>query len=87
MADKDDSGDDYITGLPTQQAIIDFVNSCATPPNQREIVRAFKIGQEYRAALRRLLRRLSEQGLLARREGRRIASPDHLPEVTVLELM
>ncbi|MGB1863721.1 MAG: ribonuclease R [Candidatus Puniceispirillum sp.] len=87
MADKDDSGDDYITGLPKQQAIIDFVNSCATPPNQREIVRAFNIGQEYRAPLRRLLRSLSEQGLLVRREGRRIASPDHLPEVTVLELM
>lgn len=87
MDDTHDSDGTHITGLPTQQAIIDFVNSCATPPTQREIVRAFNIGQEYRAPLRRLLRSLSEQGLLARREGRRIASPDQLPEVTVLELM
>jgi len=85
--DNHDSDGANITGLPSQQAIVDFVNSCATPPTQREIVRAFNIGQEYRAPLRRLLRNLSEKGVLARREGRRVASPEQLPEVTVLELM
>lgn len=87
MANQGNSDDKNITGLPTQQAITDYVNSCATPPTQREIARAFNIGQEYRAPLRRLLRSLSEQGILARREGRRIATPNQLPEVTVLELI
>ena len=67
-------------------SVLDYINSCTVPPNLREIMRAFKIGQDQRASMRRLLRDMAERGILAgNRRG--IAAPDTLPEVAVLELI
>lgn len=71
-------------GLPSDSAIIDFIDGCDTPPSVKEVARAFSLPQESRAPLRRRLRELAEQGRIAKQPGRRIASPDQLPEVTVL---
>ena len=38
-------------------------------------------------ALRRMLREMAEAGKIDRREGRRVATPDQLPEVTVLNCL
>ena len=71
-------------GLPSDSAIIDFIDGCDTPPSVKEVARAFSLPQESRAPLRRRLRELAEQGRIAKQPGRRIAAPDQLPEVTVL---
>ena len=79
--------DKVTVDLPDEGAIIEFINSCPSPPSPRDISRAFKLPVEQRAPLRRLLREMAEAGKIDRREGRRVATPDQLPEVTVLELV
>ena len=83
MAEQDQTKAD----LPDEAAIIEFINSCPTPPSPRDIARAFKLPADQRAPLRRMLREMAETGKIDRREGRRVATPDQLPEVTVLELV
>jgi ribonuclease R len=71
--------------MPDEDTLLDYINSCPTPPSLREIAKAFKIGQNRRASLRRLLRDMADRGQLAGNR-RAITAPDTLPEVTVLEL-
>ena len=71
--------------LPDEATVLDYINSCAVPPSLRDITRAFKIGQDQRASMRRMLRDMAERGILAG-DRRGIAAPDTLPEVAVLEL-
>ena len=71
-------------GLPSDSAILEFIDRCDTPPSVKEVARAFNLPQEARAPLRRRLRALAEQGRIAKQPGRRVAAPDQLPEVTVL---
>ena len=56
------------------------------PAKPREIAKAFKIGQDQRASLRRLLRDMADRGILLVGNRRAIATSDTLPEVAVLEL-
>jgi len=72
--------------IPNEDTLLDYINSCPTPPSLRKIAKAFKIGQDQRASLRRLLRNMADRGLLAG-DSRVITTPDTLPEVTVLELI
>ena len=72
--------------MPEEASVLDYINSCAVPPSLRDIMRAFKIGQDQRASMRRLLRDMAERGILAV-DRRGIAAPDTLPEVAVLELI
>ena len=71
-------------GLPSDNAILEFIDRCDTPPSVKEVARAFNLPQEARAPLRRRLRALAEKGRIAKQPGRRVAAPDQLPEVTVL---
>ena len=71
-------------GLPSKEAILDYIDGCETPPSVKDVARAFKLPQDLRAPLRRRLRDLAESGAIARQGGRKLASPDRLPEVTVL---
>ena len=75
------SGDD---SLPSDQAILDFIDGCETPPSVKEVARAFDLPQELRAPLRRRLKSLAERGAIARQAGRKVAKPETLPEVTVV---
>ena len=75
------SGED---GLPSDDAILEFIDGCEAPPTVKDVARAFKLPQELRAPLRRRLRDLADRGAIARQGGRKLASPDQLPEVTVL---
>ena len=78
--------DNQSVALPSEEAILDYINGCEAPPTVRDVARAFKLPQELRSPLRKLLRQMGESGAIERREGRRIATPDQLPEVTVLEI-
>ncbi len=73
--------------IPDEAAIIEFIKSCPAPPSPRDIARAFKLSAEQRVLLRRILNQMAEVGKIDRRKGRRVAIPDQLPEVTVLELV
>ncbi len=83
MAEQDQTKAD----LPDEAAIIQFIRSCPTPPSLRDIARAFKLPADQRVPLRRMLREMAEAGNIDQREGRRVATPDQLPEVTALELV
>ena len=76
MSEEDD--------LPSDQAILDFIDECETPPSVKEVARAFDLPQELRAPLRRKLKSLAERGAIAHQAGRKVASPEALPEVTVV---
>ena len=81
--DKQNSVTDPL--MPDEATLLNYINNCPVPPKFREIAKAFKIGQDRRASLRRLLRDMADRGLLAgNRRG--ITAPNILPEVTVLEL-
>ena len=51
--------------MPNEASVLDYINSCAVPPSLRDITRAFKIGQDQRASMRRMLRDMAERGILA----------------------
>ena len=51
--------------MPDEDTLLEYINSCPTPPSFLEIAKAFKIGQNQRVSLRRLLRDLETRGLLA----------------------
>ena len=72
--------------MPDEASVLDYINSCAVPPSLRDITRAFKIGQDQRASMRRMLRDMAERGILAG-DRRGITAPNTLPEVAVLELI
>ena len=71
-------------GLPPDPAILEFIDGCETPPSVKDVARAFDLPQELRAPLRRKLRSLAERGAIAPQAGRKIATPETLPEVTVV---
>jgi ribonuclease R len=80
------------SGLPTKQAILDFIKSVsadkrqAGPFGKREIVRAFSVKGDDRVALKRLLTEMTEEGLLSgNRKG--FKEPGALPPVAVLEIV
>src|SRR5688572_21318979 len=80
------------SGLPTKQAVLDFIKSASEDKSQaaqlgkREIARAFAVKGGDRVALKQLLAEMTEEGLL---EGNRrgFKEPGALPPVTVLEIV
>ena len=70
--------------LPSDSAILEFIDGCETPPSVKEVARAFSLPPDARASLRQRLKALAADGRIARQRGRRVAAPDQLPEVTVL---
>jgi ribonuclease R len=79
-------------GLPSKDAILDFIKSAAEGKSQvkqlgkREIARAFSVKGGDRVALKQLLAEMTEEGLLS---GNRksFKQPGTLPPVAVLEIM
>ena len=71
--------------LPSREAILKFIAENPGATGKREIARAFNITGDRRIGLKKLLRELSEDGLVERR-GRRLDRPGTLPSVTVLYL-
>jgi len=74
------------SGLPSQQDILNFVQSADTKVGKREIARAFGITGSDRIGLKRMLRDMADQGLIAspRKAIRRSGT---LPPVTVLRVV
>jgi ribonuclease R len=72
--------------LPADKAIVEYLESCERPPSVKEVARAFRIPQELRAPLRRRLKALADRGAIARQPGKRVASAEAMPEVTVVTI-
>ena len=92
MADADDHerDEDDIPAedaLPDDASLIAFITEQPEPPKVKEIARAFNIRADKRAELRRHLRHLAETGQLKSIDGRRMAAPERLPPVAVLDIV
>ena len=78
--------------LPNDDALIDYINSCAQPPRPRDVARAFHLDAELRPALRRRLRDLAESGQLTKQDQNPARQVEALaettmPEISVLEIL
>ncbi len=80
---QDKSGAGKIVPLPSEEQILEFVRNSPGTPGTREIARAFNIRGPERVALKKLLKAMTDKGLLGRR-GRRLRAPGTLPPVAVL---
>jgi len=73
-------------GLPTREQILEFVSSSATPIGKREIARAFNIKGTDRIPLKQMLKAMAEEGLLEKRDNKKLNRAGDLPPVSVLEI-
>ncbi len=73
--------------FPTREQIADFIRSSQTPVTKREIARAFHITGDRRIELKAIIRDLEREGLLSRGRGRKVAPPDALPAVAVIQVV
>ena len=74
-------------GLPTEQQILDFIESNDRPAGKREIAKAFGLQGGERVALKGLLRTMADNGLLDSGPGKSLHRKDGLPKVTVLRII
>ncbi len=73
--------------FPTREQIAEFIRSSQTPVTKREIARAFHITGDRRVELKAIIRDLEREGLLSRGRGRKVAPPDALPAVAVIQIV
>lgn len=72
--------------LPTEADVLEFIQSSPSIVGKREISRHFDIKGGDKIALKALLKRMEDAGLLAKRQ-RKLIDRSSLPPVTVLEVM
>jgi ribonuclease R len=80
------SGASARRGLPSREKILEYVKGADGKIGKREIARAFGLRGAERGALAGLLREMAEEGLIVRGGRRRLATPDTLPPVLVVEV-
>ncbi|MGE0154614.1 MAG: ribonuclease R [Reyranellaceae bacterium] len=74
-------------GLPSREQVLEFIKDSPTPVGKREIARAFGVDAKDRIALKKLLKEIESEGSVARGRKRRLADPDALPEMIVLQIV
>ena len=72
-------------GLPTEADVLEFIQSSPGIVGKREIARHFDIKGGDKVGLKALLKRMEQEGKLARRQ-RKLIDRSSLPPVTVLPL-
>src|SRR5580704_4310223 len=72
-------------GLPSPEAVLEFLRDNPEAAGVREVARAFRLGAADRPALRAMLRTISRSGELVRGGDRRFAAGDRLPEMMPVE--
>ena len=73
--------------FPTRETVLRFIAEQPGPVGRREIARAFGVKGADRAALRRLLAELAEEGLVGRGARRRYLEAGTLPPVAVVRIV
>ena len=77
---------DSTAPFPTREEIHAFIQENPDALNKREIARAFGIKGQERTALRKLLREMAEDGMIAKNPGKSYQTPDSLPERGLIEI-
>jgi ribonuclease R len=72
-------------GVPTEAEILEFIRTAEGRVGKREIARAFGLSGAQRIPLKALLRKMADEGTLAR-QRRRVRTAATLPSVAVLEV-
>src|SRR5207237_7157138 len=72
-------------GLPSPEALIEFLRDNPGALGTREIARAFGLGPAEQPALRDLLRRVGRSGELVRAANRKFVAGPALPEIMPVE--
>jgi ribonuclease R len=72
---------------PTDQQILDFIQSSDRPAGKREIARAFGLKGQEKIRLKATLKRMADRGLIDRGAGKAVHKADGLPRVTVLRVV
>jgi ribonuclease R len=73
-------------GFPTEQQIVDFIESSDRPAGKREIARAFGLKGQEKIQLKAMLKRMAEKGLVDTGAGQALHKSGGLPRVTVLRV-
>lgn len=73
--------------FPTQEQILEFVQENPQRSSRRDIARAFGIKGETRIKLKKLIRKMTTDGLLDKGHGSKFHPGGDLPPVTVIEVM
>ena len=76
-----------LPGLPTRDAILDFITSSPTSAGKREIAKAFGLHGAEKIALKSLLKDMADEGLIDSAPGRAFHKMGGLPKVTVLRVV
>ena len=76
---------DATTAFPDRESIVAFVKAQPGEAGTRELARHFGLKNESRAALRRILRELAEEGVIVTR-GKKVAEPKSLPPTIVADI-
>ena len=71
------------SALPGKDEILKFIKSQPKRVGKRDIARAFKIKGNSKIGLKRLLREMADEGMIAKNR-KRLTSAAHLPPVGVL---
>ena len=71
-------------GLPTKEALLDFIHNNKDALNKRDIARAFGIKGQDRTQLRKLLRSLADDGLIEADARKTYAAPGSLPDTALI---
>ncbi len=74
-------------GLPSRQAILDFIAQSDQPAGKREIARAFALHGNEKIALKALLKDMADEGLIDSAPGRAFHKMGGVPRVTVLRVV
>lgn len=72
--------------FPSREELKEFLLSNPGALNKREIARAFGITGQDRTLLRRILREMTEEGMLEKTPARSYQAPDGLPERCLIEI-
>jgi len=71
--------------FPSNEQILEFIRDSPGRVGKREIARAFHLDAEQKLRLKKVLKKLKDQGRLGSNR-KRLADPAHLPNVTVVEI-
>lgn len=75
------------TEFPSKEAVKRFIEESSTPLGKREIARAFHISGTDRIRLKSLLKELQSEGVIEKGRSRKLAPPDALPAVAVIDIV
>ncbi len=85
MANRRNTSSDGDAAMPTKEDILDFLSSADGKITKRDIARAFGLRGADKIPLKRLLREMTEDGLIAQDHARSLRKADTLPNVIVAE--